>query len=66
MELTVSEPVAEFFMQQCVGEHSGHMSMIPNNPVLYGLVQSHRALGRNEFVRFLRQIADQLDKDIPF
>jgi len=66
MDLKVSEAVAEFFMDQCMGETSGHMSMIPNNPVLFGLVSAHRARTKEDFAAFLIDVSNQLMKVQPF
>jgi hypothetical protein len=66
MNLTVSEPMAEFFMEQCAGTYTGHMANIPNNPVLFGIIQAHRAMDKQDFARFLRQVADQLTKEQKF
>jgi len=66
VEVTVSEPVAQFFYQQCAGETNGHMASIPNNPVIYGLIQAHKAMSPDDFARFLRQVADCLTKEQPF
>ena len=66
MDLTVSEPMAELFMDQCMGETSGHMAMIPNNPTLYGLCKAHRIKNKEDFARFLSQVASQLTKEQPF
>ena len=63
MDLTVSEPMAELFMDQCMGETPGHMAMIPNNPTLYGLCKAQRIRGKEDFARFLRQVADKLTKE---
>ena len=66
MDVTVSEPVAYFFYEQCAGESNGHMSMIPNNPVLSGLCKAHAIHTKEDFSRFLRQVADSLEKEQPF
>jgi hypothetical protein len=66
MDLMVSEPMAELFMTQCMGEVAGHMAMIPNNPTLYGLCKAHRINDKDDFARFLRQVADQLTKEQKF
>ena len=67
--MEVSKGTAEFFKQQCIGEFSGHMSMIPNNPTLFGLLQAHGCDRANattddeEFIKFLRACADALESD---
>ena len=66
MDLSVSEPMAELFMEQCVGETSGHMAMIPNNPTLYGLCKAHRIENKADFALFLRQVADKLTVEPKF
>ena len=67
MDLMVSEAMAELFMDQCVGSYNGHMSAIPNNPVIDGICRAHRANDRKEdFAIFLRQVADQLTKEQDF
>ena len=65
-ELTVSEPMAKYFYDQCSGMYNGHMAAIPNNPVLYGLMVAHGVNTKEDFARFLRQVADQLTKKQPF
>ena len=62
MEIKVSEPVAEYFMEQCMGETSGHMAMIPNNPTLFGLCKAHRINSKEHFAAFLRDVANELEK----
>ena len=62
MDVTVSEATAQFFYEQCAGEYTGHMSLIPNNPVIHGLIKAHSAIERSDFTRFLRQCADKLDR----
>ena len=66
MEIKVSEPVAEFFMDQCIGETSGHMAMIPNNTILSGLCKAHRVNDKPQFAAFLQDIVNELQKDQPF
>lgn len=66
MELTVSEPMAQFFMDQCVGDHNGHMAAIANNPVIMSVCKAHGVSTKEDFARFLRQVADQLTKEQPF
>lgn len=58
----VSVGVANFFMEQCIGEHNGHMAAIPNNPVLMGLLNAHDACQQDKFAAFLREVADKLDR----
>jgi len=65
-DVTVSEAVAKYFYEQCSGQYNGHMSMIPNNPVLFGLLQAHSVGSPTDFARFCRQVADQLEKEQPF
>ena len=66
MDIKVSEPVAEFFMDQCMGESTGQMAMVPNNPVLFGLTAAHRIKGKEDFAKFLIDVANQLTKEQPF
>jgi len=66
MEIKVSEPVAEYFMDQCMGETSGHMALIPNNAVLFGLCKAHRINSKENFAAFLRDVANELTKPQPF
>jgi hypothetical protein len=66
MEIKVSEPVAEYFMEQCMGEVNGHMAAIPNNPVLFGLCKAHRINSKEHFAAFLIDVANQLTKEQPF
>jgi hypothetical protein len=66
MDIKVSEPVATFFMDQCIGETSGHMAMIPNNPVLDGLITAHGVKNKKDFAAFLIDVSNQLMKGQPF
>lgn len=66
MDVTVSEPMAAFFMEQCMGSYNGHMAAIPNNPVLDAVCKAHSVHNKEQFARFLRQVADQLTKDQKF
>ena len=66
MDIKVSEPVAEFFMDQCMGESAGQMAMAPNNPVLFGLTMAHRVKTKEDFAKFLLDVAAQLTKERPF
>jgi len=59
--------LAFFFYEQCAGATSGHMSMVPNNPVLFSLIKTftssnnaHYAADKAEFARILHAIADDL------
>jgi hypothetical protein len=67
--MQVSKELARFFMDQCAGSYSGHMSNIPNNPTLFGLFRAHgvsEPSGRADpkgFAVFLRAVADALDAD---
>ena len=62
----VSKELAELFFQQCCGSYSGHMAMIPNNPVLHsifiacGINAEHDRDSRAKFAAKLRQIADAI------
>jgi hypothetical protein len=66
MDVKVSEPMAEFFYTQCVGKYDGHMAAIPNNPTIFGVCEAHRVYSRDDFARFLRGVADALQKEQPF
>jgi len=61
MDLTVSEAMAQYFYDQCAGQYNGYMAALLNNPVIYGLVMAHSADRKEDFVRFLRQVADKLE-----
>jgi len=63
-----NECIARFFYEQCAGSTTGHMAMIPNNPVLFGLIKSISgnndkayAATQSEFADMLRLMADDLD-----
>ena len=62
MTAKVSEAVAEFFMNQCVGEQNGHMAMIPNHPVLYGLCAAHGVKSPKDFAAFLQDIVNNIPR----
>lgn len=62
----VSKPVAQLFLEQCVGSTSGHMAAIPNSPTIQTIIGCHVPSQREnihfkDFAEFLRQVADQLD-----
>lgn len=65
MKEKVSYETAVFFYDQICGQYNGHMSKIPNNPVLYGLMEANGIHNAKSFAEFLRGVADQLD-DIKF
>ena len=60
MDAEVSKAMAILFMEQCMGETTGHMAMIPNNPTLYGLCKAHGIDSEEDFAKFLRQVASHL------
>ncbi len=62
-----NKAMAEFFYEQCAGSTSGHMAMLPNNPVVYGLIKAHtgtrdncHAATKTDFAVLLRKMADEL------
>lgn len=62
------QAISKFFYEQCAGSTSGHMAMIPNNPVLFGLIKSmsgtndnNYACTQTEFAAILRELAEDLD-----
>lgn len=66
-DVTVSEAVAEYFFQQCIGEHGGPSGPIEHNPPIQSLLSAHGVyVNRHNFARFLRQCADHLEKRPPF
>ena len=74
----MSKALAEFFYEQCVGTQPGHMALLPNNPILFSLLENvanantggvtmsrnHHAMTKPEFAIFLRNVADTLDPEI--
>jgi hypothetical protein len=58
----VDTPMAEFFMNLCRGETSGHMAMIPNNPTMYALCQAYEITSKHDFAKFLKMVAVSLEK----
>lgn len=66
MDIKVSEAVAKYFYNQVCGLYSGHMALIPNNPVLQGLMEAHGVNNPKDFAGFLREVADNLEKDSAF
>lgn len=70
--MQVSKELARFFMDQCAGSYSGHMSNIPNNPTLFGLCLAHNVAtpggrpDKKDFAVFLRAVATALDGDDAF
>lgn len=64
----VNGPMAKLFYEQCAGTTTGQMALVPNNPVLFGLVGAHSekidncySATQTEFAVFLRGVADALD-----
>lgn len=66
--MDVSEETAKFFVDQCIGTHSGHMAAIPNNPVLFGLLKAHGVESYNTdcMAKFLEKVAAHLRNETPF
>ena len=63
--------IADYFYEQCAGTTSGHMSMIPNNPTIFGLVKSMTgrsdrmyAATKTDFAQILVALAKKLDPDV--
>jgi len=64
----VDKIVAELFYQQCAGSTTGHMAMIPNNPVLHGMLSAAypdfacgvHACSKEQFAEFLQQASEAL------
>ena len=66
---TTDEASALFFYDQLMGTYSGHMSNIPNNPVMQSFLKSHGVNDEKSFLNFLRGVADSLEeykKNNPF
>ena len=68
MGTPVSLAMSELFYEQCAGTTSGHMAMIPNSPILFGITAAqcgnpvgHNAASKEDFAAFLRDAADWLD-----
>ena len=59
-KIIVSDAMAILFKDQCMGETSGHMAMIPNNPVLFGICTAHNIKTDKDFSDFLKQVAEKL------
>ena len=65
----ISKELADFFIDECFGSHTGHMAMIPNNPTLQGLARAHGVVDSNGHVvprrakAFLREICDRIESD---
>ena len=62
------DALAKFFYEQCAGVTNGQMALIPNNPVLFGLLSAVTgtkdncyAASQTDFAKFLRETADWLD-----
>lgn len=66
MKMNISKPLAKFFKYQICGESAGHMAMIPNNPVLHGLMMAHSKyetrMSDEEFCEFLRGVVSALEE----
>ena len=66
----MSKEIARLFYDQCVGEYSGHMSAIPNNPLFMSIFKAAGFnSGERSFSKILREFADVLDgeaESVPF
>lgn len=65
-KIEVSPDMAKFFMEMCIGQYTGHMSAIPHNPLIYGLMNQFSVVNgqyghKEQFVKFLRGCADALE-----
>lgn len=60
VKVNVNSSIAELFYQQCIGSYSGHMSNIPNNPVLNSICLASGANDRASFKEFLKQVAENI------
>lgn len=64
-----NKTLARFFYEQCAGSTTGHMAMVPNNPVIFGLIKAcsnhsdnSYAATEMDFAEILRGMADSLDE----
>ena len=69
----MDKTTAKFFYEQCAGTSAGHMAMIPNNPVLFGLIKAHTgkndqyyAATQTEFAAMLIDMAKLLQSEDRF
>lgn len=67
---TQMKELAEFFFDQCVGEHAGHQGGIPNNPLMKSIFYacgvetptwSNRNAAKKEFVKALKEFSRALE-----
>ena len=72
-DLKVSKAMANLFYEQCSGSTSGHMSHIPNSPILFGITGAHStrvdsiySISKTEFREFLLQTAEHLKSNNEF
>ena len=61
--MKVNKEMAQLFYEQCCGETCGHMSMIPNSPILSSIAKVHNVKNQDMFAEFLRLVADHLVKE---
>lgn len=62
--MEVSKEMARLFKDQCIGSHNGHMSTIPNNPLLYSIFYAISGQGMElNFADALIAIGNQLKKE---
>lgn len=64
--MKVSPEMERFFMEQCVGSHTGQMAMVPNNPVIQGIIFAtfgKSDIDSNDFREFMNGVADALQND---
>ena len=72
--MKAEEALSDIFMEQCIGEYSGHMARIPHNPILYSICKvmcpSMRSSSdpetRKQFARMLHELADNLTEEKDF
>ena len=61
--IEVSKPMAIFFKELCIGETSGHMAMIANNPTIHAFCSSHGVRNSLEFAELLAKISERLKEN---
>lgn len=63
---TPTSALAKLFYDQCVGQYSGHMSAIPNNPLFSSIFYAAGLTGtgdKKKFAEILRAFAEDLDNE---
>jgi hypothetical protein len=59
----MNKEMAEFIYEQMAGEQSGHMAMIPNNPMMFSLLKACGVCDKRDFGQFLFEVSGFFGKN---